>query len=833
MAEFLIAILRLNIKILKTYFKFLFASVFVLLQINTLYAQLTQQPTDCINSVIVCGDSNINLNVSGIGTQEINLSNACGSRENNSVWLNITLVTSGTLGFVLSPNSLDINEDYDFWVFGPNVSCNNKGQAIRCSTTNPQAAAQGNNLTGMNSTETDISEGPGALGNSFVSWLNVLAGETYFIAIDRPHGFSGFSLSWIGSAKFAEPPVNESGSGTALNLEDCDVVAPFEDGFTTFNLTDNTNSIIGTQTNADVSYHETESDANIGINEIRSPYTNTSNPQDIFVRITNRITGCFEVSQFELNVLIGPNFAEPTDFMLCDNLDDGDDTNGHVVFNLQSKNNEILDGQDPLDINITYHETQSDANLNIFPLSNLYYNTVSNFQQIFVRIESAFNPLCDNITPLNLVVNSLPETFNYTLIQCDEDDVTDGFTIFNLTEANDVLNGGIANRSTKFFLSLVDAQNDTGEINSNAFNNTVNPQTIYVQVINDDSGCINFAELILDVSLTNANDAVLTTCDDDGSEDGFYSFNLTDANVDVLNGLPPNVTLNYYETYNDALLEQNPLANSYINTVAYNHVIYVRVENDNACYGINQVQLTVFELPDIIVEDESLYCLNFFPQTIILSSGIVNNLPSNYSYLWSTGEITADIEVNQPGSYSITVTNGNGCTKDRTITVLRSNIATIESIEVFDISENNTITVNVSGEGDFGFALDDINGSYQGNNFFENVAPGFHTVYVRDDKNNCGIVDQLVSVIGFPQFFTPNQDSYNDTWQVYGVSSQFQPNTKIYIFDRYGKLLKQLDPLGPGWDGTFNGQNLPSNDYWFQVTLQDGRVFKSHFTLKH
>ena len=136
----------------------------------------------------------------------------------------------------------------------------------------------------------------------------------------------------------------------------------------------------------------------------------------------------------------------------------------------------------------------------------------------------------------------------------------------------------------------------------------------------------------------------------------------------------------------------------------------------------------------------------------------------------------------------VIVTNVNGCSKVRKITVLPSNIATFTNIEVIDASENNSITVFVSGEGEYHFAIDNINGPYQDNNAFENVRPGFHTVFVRD-KNDCGIVDKLVSVIGFPKFFTPNQDGFNDTWQVYGVSSQFQPKSVIYIFDRYGKLL--------------------------------------------
>jgi len=61
----------------------------------------------------------------------------------------------------------------------------------------------------------------------------------------------------------------------------------------------------------------------------------------------------------------------------------------------------------------------------------------------------------------------------------------------------------------------------------------------------------------------------------------------------------------------------------------------------------------------------------------------------------------------------------------------------------------------------------------------------------------------------------------------------FQPNTKVYIYNRFGKLLKEIIPTGAGWDGTLDGQNLPADDYWFSVQLEDGRVYKNHFTLKN
>ncbi len=337
--------------------------------------------------------------------------------------------------------------------------------------------------------------------------------------------------------------------------------------------------------------------------------------------------------------------------------------------------------------------------------------------------------------------------------------------------------------------------------------------------------------MILEVSATNANDAILEICDDDGAEDGFANFNLSDAESDILNGLPNNLQIEYFETYEDALLEINALNINYTNTISYSQTIFVRVENENACYGINELQLTVFELPNLETQFETIYCLNSFPNSITLTGGIVNDLASNYFYIWSTGESSSEIEINQSGIYTVIVSNINGCSKTRTITVLPSNIATINNIEVIDATQNNTISVFVSGEGDYEFALNNINGPYTDNSVFENVVAGIHTVYVRD-KNDCGVVEELVSVVGFPRFFTPNNDGFNDTWQVKGINAQFQPGSLIYIYDRYGKLITQLDPAGEGWDGYLNGRALPNNDYWFAITLEDGRIYKDHFTLK-
>ena len=427
-------------------------------------------------------------------------------------------------------------------------------------------------------------------------------------------------------------------------------------------------------------------------------------------------------------------------------------------------------------------------------------------------------------------VYAIPQALNANLIQCDEDGTNDGLTTFNLSEANATLSGASPDRTIRFYLTFDNAENSTDEITAAGFTNTSNPQTLYAQVIDDNSGCFNISELTLDVSLTSGLDASLTTCDDDGIEDGFALFNLSTATPTILSGLPADYNLEYYETYQDALLEQNSLGQNFTNTIAYNQTIFARIENNNQCYGVNELNLSVFELPQLDQGDETFFCIDSNSPPVFIDSGIIGN-PSDFSFLWSSGQTSDEIEISQGGTYTVTVTNANGCTQTKSITIVNSNIATIENIEINDVSANNTVTVIATGEGDYEYALDDVLGPYQDDNTFYNVTPGFHTVYVRD-KNNCGIADQIISVIGFPNFFTPNDDGYNDSWHVYGINTPSQAGSKIYIFDRYGKLLKELSYNSLGWDGTYNGNPMPTSDYWFYIELNDNRIFRGHFTLK-
>ena len=606
-----------------------------------------------------------------------------------------------------------------------------------------------------------------------------------------------------------------------------------DDGILSFDFIDIQNQLIGTQdpTAFTVTYHTSLSEAENGDNPLPIPYQNTATTEEIFIRIENNAnTNCFDTTSFNLTVFDTP-IANPVDTVeVCDTLDDGDDANGQIELTLTDFNDTVLGTQDNTLFDISYHLSQDDADSNSNPITSPYYNTTAFSYQVFVRIENNLNTNCYDTSNFTVNVNPVPIALNATLIQCDEDGINDGLTTFNLSEANAELTNGVAGLSTKFFLSLSDAENSTGEIAAFPFTNTQNPQVVYAQVINDITGCFDLSQISLEVSLTSGTDAVLSSCDDDGIEDGFYMFTLSDATPTILSGLPSDYNLVYYETYDDALVEQNPLSNTFTNTSAYNQTIYARIENNNQCYGVNSLELTVYELPQLQDDDQTFFCIDSSSDPVTLDSGVIGN-PDNYSFQWSSGQDTAEIEIIQGGTYTVTVTNVNNCSQSKSITVVNSNIATIDQVTVNDVSTNNTVTVLASGEGDYEYALDDEFGPYQDNTTFFNVSPGFHTVYVRD-KNGCGIASQLISVIGFPNFFTPNDDGYNDTWHVYGINTPEQAGSEIYIFDRYGKLLKQLLYNSEGWDGTYNGNRMPTSDYWFYIKLSDNRIFRGHFTLK-
>ncbi|KPM30638.1 Hypothetical protein I595_3132 [Croceitalea dokdonensis DOKDO 023] len=143
------------------------------------------------------------------------------------------------------------------------------------------------------------------------------------------------------------------------------------------------------------------------------------------------------------------------------------------------------------------------------------------------------------------------------------------------------------------------------------------------------------------------------------------------------------------------------------------------------------------------------------------------------------------------------------------------------------------VEFEVDGDGEYEYAIN--GGDFQDDSVFLDVPPGINTVII-NDKNGCGITEPIeFLVVGYPKFFTPNGDAFNNTWEVKGIEEL--TNAQVFIFDRYGKLLKQLDNIN-GWDGTYNGNQLPASDYWFRLdydrteqSVVVAKTVRNHFSL--
>ncbi|NRD21547.1 T9SS type B sorting domain-containing protein [Winogradskyella eckloniae] len=430
--------------------------------------------------------------------------------------------------------------------------------------------------------------------------------------------------------------------------------------------------------------------------------------------------------------------------------------------------------------------------------------------------------------PFTVTIQPNPIVSDIVITQC-EDHVMDGVSNFNLSDyLEEIVTGNLADFDVEFF----DTADLSTAIDDQVYTNLMNNQIVYALVTHTLTGCQSSAEVVLNVSSAVVSGANLKVCDS-FDETGFADFDLSLAEAQILDALASDISiLGYFETYEDALLEVNSINSMYTNTEAYSQTVFARLEQNGSCYSIAEINLLVEMLPNLRADEVVYYCSNSFPEPIVLEGGILEDIPNNYYYNWSTGETTIAIEVNEPGTYTVQVTKPFGCTNERVITVLPSSTAEVEAIEILDLSDNNTISVLVSGDGEYLYSLDDENGFYQDINTFINVSAGTHTVYVKDIKADCGSIAAEISVLGFPKFFTPNGDTINDVWEIKGVAFEEHVIDRISIFNRYGKLIAQLNADRLYWDGTFNGELLPTDDYWFIAELLDGRKSNGHFTLK-
>lgn len=266
------------------------------------------------------------------------------------------------------------------------------------------------------------------------------------------------------------------------------------------------------------------------------------------------------------------------------------------------------------------------------------------------------------------------------------------------------------------------------------------------------------------------------------------------------------------------------------------YTITPRLDN---CIGVPIViRVYVNPLPKPILNNGSI-CVDangVVFQNYTLDTGLDNSL---HNFIWYFEGVAipnatqATYTANAVGTYSVIATHTlTNCASEMVSAVVNETLpaTSFTYTQSTYFSDNATLTVAVlGGNGTLQYQLDE--GPFQYEPIFNNVSPGPHLITVIDTQG-CTFFTQTVFVIDYPKYFTPNQDGIQDTWHIAGLENQLQ--AEIFIFDRQGKLIKQLAPAGEGWDGTYNGAQLPSTDYWFTVDyIENGaaKQFKAHFSL--
>ncbi len=354
---------------------------------------------------------------------------------------------------------------------------------------------------------------------------------------------------------------------------------------------------------------------------------------------------------------------------------------------------------------------------------------------------------------------------------------------------------------------------------------------------------INFAK-----TPVAAQPSDLIVCNDDPEK---AIFNLTNADTELLQNYnnPEDFSTHYYLDQAHLNAEE-PIPDPVNYEGSSNQQILATISQNGPGCVSDPVSFNLKIDPplDISLADTTYLCVdtnNILTRVISLGK----DLGSGYTYNWTPANDPDGNGVQNPIFYideipdfqdiSLTVTDNNsGCTVSFTthLKILQPPGDVTINISGSDFDNGYTATAilqNGMDVNDYQFQLD--NGVWQNSAIFTHISAGDHRITVKQ-INGCGQVTKSFQLVGYPRFFTPNSDGYNDTWNILKQEGKLQVY-KILIFDRYGKFLKELDPNGNGWDGKFNGRSMPADEYWFFLNYSDNssneiKQFKGHFSLK-
>lgn len=194
---------------------------------------------------------------------------------------------------------------------------------------------------------------------------------------------------------------------------------------------------------------------------------------------------------------------------------------------------------------------------------------------------------------------------------------------------------------------------------------------------------------------------------------------------------------------------------------------------------------------------------------------------------FTTSQPSPTFPITQSNLYNFSVQDALGCIRNIQVPVLLPETLSAQMVAI----NSNQIDVFVSG-GTPPFLFSFNGGTPVPSNRLTVTRSGTYTVEVTDAVG-CVAEAQIFfecDPLFIPNFFTPNGDGINDFWYPSGLGCT--PNIEVVIYDRFGRQVARFKGDVAGWDGTFNGQDMPGTDYWFEIQTRIGdQPIVGHFNL--
>lgn len=799
------------------------------------------QGPDCVQALVICSDGDVSYNPQGPGIDDFadpdNFSGCLTDSpiaENQSAWYYFEfqpdMPPNSVITFTIIPDA-GSSQDYDFAVFGPDVECDNLGSPLRCSY-----SGQGGN-TGLSVGAGDDSEGAG--GDAVVNAITVQPGQGFYLVVDNfSDNSSGFSMSW---GEDAAPFLNcDAVPGCEIEVS---VNGPFQlcPAGGTLNLT---SIVTGTMGVANYSWVDSNGSTAF-LDDPTSPNPTVTIPAgtgDISFILTVTDDDCSESAIVDVTTFPGAALTDPDPVAFCY----GEEVVISVpdIYQTYIWSNGATSSSTLVNASGTYSVTVIDANgctddtdfmvtehPEIVPVIAGENSVCIGNDATFGVLEGAFPPYyydwsTGEITPEITVFD--PGIYTVT--------VHDAFDCFEVatwevteeTFPEVVVDGplGICSEGT----ATITAAGGFPEYYWNTLDQgaqiTVSEPGVYEVSVIDANGCLHFGDIDIEAFDAPSPEIIgnTTICSNDSTELSLtqsyqsYEWSTTETTPSIFASTAGDysVTVSTPEgcegdaiiTINEQMIaveitgdEQFCVGQSATISVPNTFMSYhwsnggttnsITVQNEGdfsvtvtdnfGCSVSDTIHITELQLPTFAIDGNLAICPN--GQTILSPDSTFQ------SYLWSDASTNNTLTVNAPGTYSLTVTDNNGCSNDNSVVVAEEAMLNISLNGDLSVCDNQMTEIGVDG----------MYASYQWSTGASTPTvsvgdAGFVTVTVQDAFGCVGIDSVSIEIYQLPSFEIAGANEYCE-----GLSTVLNTNPSFVSYQWNDGSIGELDTISsPG-----------------------------------